>query len=70
MRVSIVSKPKSIKNRKIEWKILYGCFKKKKEKNHMKKLSFITQFEIEFLLQSTGCRKVLGKMPALQIISK
>ena len=36
----------------------------------MKKLSFITQFEIEFLLQSTGCRKVLGKMPALQIISK
>ena len=29
----------------------------------MKKLSFITQFKIEFLLPFTGCRKVLKKMP-------
>ena len=28
------------------------------------RLSFITQFKIEFLLPFTGCRKVLGKMPA------
>ena len=30
----------------------------------MKRLSFITQFKIEFLLAFTGCRKLLGKMPA------
>ena len=30
----------------------------------MKKLSSITQFKIEFLLLFTGCRKVLGKVPA------
>ena len=29
----------------------------------MKRLSFITQFKIEFLLPFSGCRKVLGKMP-------
>ena len=29
----------------------------------MKRLNFITQFKIEFLLQFTGCIKVLGKMP-------
>ena len=29
----------------------------------MKKLSFISQFKIEFLLLFTGFRKVLGKMP-------
>ena len=29
----------------------------------MKRLSFITQFKIDFLLPFTGCRKVLGKMP-------
>ena len=28
------------------------------------RLSFTTQFKIEFLLPFTGCRKVLGKMPA------
>ena len=28
----------------------------------MKRLSFITQFKVEFLLPFTGCRKVLGKM--------
>ena len=27
------------------------------------RLSFFTQFKIEFLLPFTGCRKVLGKMP-------
>ena len=27
------------------------------------RLSFITQFKIEFLLPFTGCRKLLGKMP-------
>ena len=39
--------------------------KNKKEKKNMKRLSFITQFKNEFLLSCTGCRKVLGKMPAL-----
>ena len=29
----------------------------------MKRLSFITQFKIEFLLPFNGCRKVLRKMP-------
>ena len=30
----------------------------------MKRLSFITQFIIEFLLPFIGGRKVIGKMPA------
>ena len=30
----------------------------------MKRLSYITQFKIEFLLLFTGLRKVLGKMAA------
>ena len=29
----------------------------------MERLSFVAQFKIKFLLPSTGCRKVLGKMP-------
>ena len=33
----------------------------------MKKLSFITQFKIEFLLPFTGWRKVLGKMPVSEL---
>ena len=33
----------------------------------MKKLSFITQLKIEFLLQFTGCRKVHGKMPVRKL---
>ena len=41
-----------------------GVSKTKKEKKHLKRLSFITQFNIEFLLLFTGCRKVLGKMRA------
>ena len=36
----------------------------------MKKLSFITQFKIEFLLPFTGCRKVLGKKAAINITTK
>ena len=40
---------------------LLMVFQKKK---HMKRLSFITQFKIEFLLPFTDCRKVLGKMSA------
>ena len=35
----------------------------KRKKQNMKRLSFITQFKIEFLLPFTSCRKVLGKMP-------
>ena len=35
------------------------------EKQHMKRLSFITQFKIEFLLLFTGWRQVVGKMPEL-----
>ena len=33
----------------------------------MKRLSFITQFKIEFLLPFTDCRKVLGKMFAIVV---
>ena len=35
----------------------------KKEKQHMKSLSFITQFKIDFLLPFTACTEVFGKMP-------
>ena len=41
-----------------------GVLKTKKEKENLKRLSFIPQFTIEFLLLFTSCRKVLGKMPA------
>ena len=43
-------------------KYLRGVSKTKKKKKHMKKLIFITQSKIEFLLPFIGCRKVLGKM--------
>ena len=33
----------------------------------MKRLNFITQFKIEFLLLFTGCRKVPGKMPVMHV---
>ena len=59
-----VSKPKSKKNRWIEWKTFQGYLKNKKEKKHMKRLSFITHFKIEFLVPFTSCRKVPGKKPA------
>ena len=35
----------------------------------MKRLSFITQFKIKFLLPFIGCRKVLGKITILKITS-
>ena len=48
---------------------LSRVFQKEKEKeNTWKRLSFITQFKIEFLLLFTGCRKVLGKMPVNALI--
>ena len=59
---------KSKKNRRIELKIFQGCFKNKNEQKHMKKLSFITQFKIKFLLPFTGLRKVFGKMPVCAIL--
>ena len=34
---------------------LSGVFQKQKRKKQMKRLSFINQFKIEFLLQFTGC---------------
>ena len=40
---------------------LSRAFPKQKRK---KRLSFITQFKIEFFLLFTGCRNVLGKMLA------
>ena len=43
--------------------------KKKKKKKNMKRLNFITQFKIEFLLSFSGCRKVLGKIPEHMCIS-
>ena len=56
-------------NQRVTWigelKIFKGCFKNKQTKKHMKKLNFITQFKIEFLLPFTGFTKVLGKMPAV-----
>ena len=44
-----------------------GFTKTKKKKTHIKKLSFVTPFKIEFLLPCTGCRKVLGKMPVSRL---
>ena len=42
---------------------LSRVFQKQKIKKNMKRMCFITQFKIEFLLLFTSCRKVLGKMP-------
>ena len=42
-----------------------GVLKQKRKKKHMKRLSFIAQSKIEFLLLFIGCRKVLEKMPVL-----
>ena len=44
--------------------------KQKRKKKHMKRLSFINQFKIEFILLCTGCRKVLAKMPGDGFIAK
>ena len=46
---------------------LSRVFQDKKEKKHMKKLSFKTQFKTDFLLPFTGCRKVLVKMPVSKL---
>ena len=43
---------------------LLRCFKNKKEKKNMKRLSFIPQLETEFLLLFTGYKNVLRKMLA------
>ena len=37
------------------------------KKTYMFRLSFITQFKVEFLLLFTGCRKVLGKIPGINM---
>ena len=42
---------------------IFHRFFLKKKKEKMERLSFITQFKIEFLLTFICCRKVLGKMP-------
>ena len=42
-----------------------GVSKTNRKKKQIKKLYFITQFKIEFLLLFTGFRKVLEKMPGL-----
>ena len=39
-------------------------------KKSMKRLSFITQFKIEFLLPFTDCRKVLRKIPEYIVLFK
>ena len=44
--------------------------KQKRKKKHMKRLSFINRFKIEFILLCTGCRKVLAKMPGDGFIAK
>ena len=63
IQLSFMCVCKSVKNRWIEWETFQGCVKTKKEKkNHMKILSFITQFKIEYLLMFIGCRKGLGEM--------
>ena len=40
----------------------------KRRKTNMKRVSFITQFKIEFLLPFTGCRNVLGKIPGTSFL--
>ena len=47
-----------------------GVSKTKKKKQHIKRLSFINQFKVEFLLLFTSCRKVLGKMPGWTFFKK
>ena len=39
--------------------------KQKTKKTHEERLSFKTQFKIEFLVLFADCRKVLGRMPAI-----
>ena len=42
--------------------------KQKLKKRHMKRLSFVTQFKIDFILTFNGCAKVFGKMSVLVLI--
>ena len=49
---------------------LSRMFQKHKWKKSMKRLSFITQFKIEFLLPFTDCRKVLRKIPEYIVLFK
>ena len=42
--------------------------RQKRKKKRMERLSFITQFKIEFLPPFTDCRKVLGKMTGRAIL--
>ena len=57
-----ISKSKSKSNRWIKWKIFQSCFKNKEQ---MKRMGFITQLKIEFLLPFASCKKLVGKMLAL-----
>ena len=41
-------------------------FKGFSKKKYMKRLTFITQFKVDFLLSFTSCKKVLGKMPDIK----
>ena len=43
--------------------------KKKEKTKQMKKLSFIPQFTIDFLLQFTDCRNVLWKTPMVVLLT-
>ena len=46
-------------------KSFIGNFEEKLSRRiKLQRLSFITQFKIEFLLPFTSCRKMLRKMPA------
>ena len=57
-----VSKTKSEKNRRTEWKIFRERFINKKEKKREEN-EFYNSIQDKFLLPFTDCRKVLRKMP-------
>ena len=57
-----VPRPKSKRNMRIEWKIIRGCFKNKKEKKH-EEIEFHNSVKIELSLPFASCRKMLGKIP-------
>ena len=46
---------------------LSKLFQKEKNQKKHEEIGFITKFKIEFLPPFTGCRKVLGKLPALPL---
>ena len=49
--------------------MIIKVFQKQKRKKHMKRLSLVTQFKIEFLLPFASCRNDVGKMP-IQVDNK